>query len=168
MATTFVKIQTVSVGAAGAATIDFTNVPQNYTDLQIVVSLRASVAGANTWVKFNSTSTGYTAKQLFGFSTGNGSTNLTNNAIGPLANESGFTSNTFSNSQMYIFNYASANHKPYSISSVTENNAATSYQNMMAAVWANTAAITNISIVQNDAANFVQYSTATLYGIKSS
>ena len=167
MANTFDKIQTVTVGSGGAATIDFTSIPQTYTDLKILVSLRASVAGANSWVKFNSISTGYTGKQLYGYATGNGSSTLTNNAIGPLANESGFTASIFSNCEMYIPNYTLAIYKAYVMNSVTENNATTAYVNLMGGTWANTAAITNISIVQNDGANFVQYSTATLYGIKN-
>ena len=167
MVNTFIKIQTVTVGAGGAATIDFTSIPQIYTDLVLVASLRRDTAGGNTWVKFNSTSTGFTAKQIFGYGTGFGSSNLTNDSQGPLANESGFTASVFSNCEMYMPNYTSSNNKSSSITSVTENNAATSYHNMMAGLWANTAAITSMSIVPNSG-NLVQYSTATLYGIKSS
>ena len=167
MANTFVKIQTVTVGSGGAATIDFTSIPQTFIDLLLVASLRRDTAGGNTWVKFNSTSTNYGALQVFAFGTGFGSSVLTNDSQGPLASESGFTANVFSNCEMYMPNYTSNNYKSSFINSVTENNAATSYHNIMTGLWSNTAAITSMSIVPNSG-NLVQYSTATLYGIKSS
>ena len=167
MANTFVKIQTVTVGVAGASTIDFTSIPQTYTDLYCCVSLRVTVSAANTWIKFNSSSTGYTGRQLYGTGSAVGSSSDTNANIGPLSNDSGFTASVFSNSEFYLPNYTSSNYKSYSINSVSENNASTAYQNLMSGLWANTAAITSISIVPASG-SFVQYSTATLYGIKSS
>jgi hypothetical protein len=167
MANTFVKIQTVTVGSGGAATIDFNSIPQTYTDLVLVASLRRNTTGGNTWVKFNSISTAYTAKQLYGYGTGTGSSTLTNDSQGPLASESGFTASIFSNCEMYMPNYTSSNYKTSSINSVTENNATTSYQNLMGGLWSNTAAITSMSIVPTTG-NIVEFSTATLYGIKSS
>lgn len=167
MPNTFIKIQTVTVGAGSATSVDFTSIPQTYKDIFCVVSFRTSVSNSNTWVKFNGISTGYTGKQIYGTGAITGSASLTNSDIGPLSNDSGFTANVFSNSEFYISNYTSANNKSYSITSVSENNAATAYQNMMDGLWSNTAAITSISIVPSSG-SFVQYSTATLYGIKSS
>ena len=46
MANTFKKIQTVTVGSGGAASIDFTSIPQTYTDLKIVLSARTNRANA--------------------------------------------------------------------------------------------------------------------------
>jgi len=37
MANTLKKIQTVTVGSGGAASIEFTSIPQTYTDLKLVV-----------------------------------------------------------------------------------------------------------------------------------
>jgi hypothetical protein len=44
MANTMVKIQTITVGASPAASIEFTNIPQTFTDLKIVASIRCNVA----------------------------------------------------------------------------------------------------------------------------
>jgi hypothetical protein len=35
MANTMVKIQTITVGASGSASIEFSNIPQTFTDLKI-------------------------------------------------------------------------------------------------------------------------------------
>ena len=68
MPDTFVKIATVTVGAGGAASIEFTSIPSTYTDLQVLVSTRASNASIinNQRWTFNSSSTGYSYKELYG------------------------------------------------------------------------------------------------------
>jgi len=66
-------IQTVTVGSGGASSIDFTSIPQNFTDLQIVISARSTLTGTNyedVGIKFNSSSSGYTERQIYA----NGST----------------------------------------------------------------------------------------------
>ena len=77
------------------------------------------------------------------------------------------TANTFANVSIYIPNYTSANYKSVSIDAVTENNATTAYAFLSAGLWSNTAAITSATIT-NSSGNYVQYSTAYLYGIKNS
>jgi hypothetical protein len=67
---------------------------------------------------------------------------------------------------IYIPNYAGSSNKSVSIDSVTENNATGAYSGLTAALFASTAAITSFGI--STGSNFVQYSTATLYGIKNS
>ena len=44
MPTTFTKIASVSVGAGGASSIDFTSIPSTYTDLVVKVSYRTTDA----------------------------------------------------------------------------------------------------------------------------
>ena len=51
MAKVFKALSTVTVGAGGAASIDFTSIPSTYTDLQILCSLKTSYSGAQ-WVKY--------------------------------------------------------------------------------------------------------------------
>jgi hypothetical protein len=80
------------------------------------------------------------------------------------------TANTFGNIQAYIPNYAGSNNKSLSCDGVTETNATSGTNRLLslsASLWANSAAITSINLTPQ-AGNFVQYSTATLYGIKSS
>jgi hypothetical protein len=164
---TFIKIASVTVGSGGASSIDFNSIPSTYTDLVVYFSGR--VQSGSAWYGrfyFNGSSTGYTRRSL----AGDGSTTFSgsySNDYTLVANEGTYTSNTFSNFSAYIPNYAGSTNKSFSIDGVTENNATISYAIMYAGLWSNTAAINQITLVP-DTLNFVQYSTATLYGIKSS
>lgn len=170
MATTFVKIQTVTVGSGGAANIDFTSIPQTFTDLKIVLSGRATSTNATLIIYFNNdtTAANYTFRNI---NTVNGSTAVSNSATQPwissAVNDSGFTASVFASSEIYIPNYTSANNKSFSADSVNENNAATTNMALNANIWSNTSAITRITL-DPFGGDFAQYSTATLYGIKSS
>lgn len=166
-------IQTVTVGAGGAASIDFTSIPQTYTDLVIVYSLRTAQAGTyvdGLGVRFNGDSgNNYPFTQLFGTgSSGTGTSGGTVSFIyGRPINGSTSTANTFGNGQIYIPNYTSSNSKSVSVDSVTEGNTTGSDQGFVAHRWTGTAAITSISMFDFNGSNLVQYSSATLYGISN-
>jgi hypothetical protein len=77
------------------------------------------------------------------------------------------TAFTFGNSEAYIPNYTSSNNKSVSIDTVVENNSSTvNIVALNAGLWSNTTAISLISIVPGSG-SWVQYSTATLYGVKA-
>jgi len=169
MANTFVKIATVTVGAGGSAAMDFTSIPSTYTDLIIKMSARVSTGGANnddTTLKFNNSAASFTGR----FLAGTGSTTASStwgSGWGGYANGSASTASTFANTELYIPNYAGSANKSFSIDAVTENNATQSYTNLTAELWSNTAAINQVTITAGSGV-FVQYSTATLYGISKS
>lgn len=170
MANTFELISSVTVGAGGASSIDFTSIPSTYTDLILKVSARGTTNGGALFVRFNGSSTGYSAKQLYGSGSavgsgagGGGTTYLDGGIIGQSTN----TANTFSNQELYIPNYAGSNNKSVSVDSVNENNATEAYAIFNADLWSNTAAITSISLTPQNGVTFVQYSTAYLYGVKN-
>jgi hypothetical protein len=170
MANTFVKIQTVTVGSGGAATIDFTSIPQTYTDLKIVLSARTNRASSVSdflSITFNGSTTNRSGRELYGTGTSVGSITL---AIlgGGLIVGSTATASVFGSTEIYIPDYTSAKNKSLNVDSVSENNGSEAYQDLLVNLWSNTAAITSISIFSNNSASFVQYTTATLYGIKSS
>ena len=170
MANTYIAIATVEVGAGGAANIEFTSIPQTYTDLIIKLSLRDSYNSSRgaLYVTFNSNTSSYSWREL---RDNDGSAQSTNasaqssldagRGVGDTA-----TANTFSSTEIYIPNYASNNNKSVSIDNVTENNNTIYYSNLTAGLWANSAAITSIKIEPSQ--GWLQYSTATLYGIKNS
>jgi hypothetical protein len=166
MANTFKKIQTVTVGSGGASSIDFTSIPQTFTDLKIVLSARTDRAATQDGllVKLNGSTTSFTYRNLIGdgsaASSASGSTATALRATGATA-----TASVFSNGEYYLPNYTSANNKSYSTDNVLENNATATTLNLYAGLWSNTSAVTSISIVSENSANFVQYTTATLYGV---
>jgi len=169
MANTFIKIQTVTVGSGGASAIDFTSIPQTYTDLRLVVSSRSTGTGVSTRyvaVSFNSNTSNYSYRRVYGNGSSTGSDNGSLRIIGTIPGSTA-TASVFGSLQLYVPNYTSANNKSYSCDSVEENNATGAEQDLIAGLWSNTSAITSISLT-SDVGNFAEYSTATLYGIKSS
>ncbi len=166
MPNTFTLISAVTVGSGGAAEIEFASIPQTYTDLLIFYSARDNQSGStgnDNGIKFNGSSSSFTGRRLLG----NGAS-ASSDTVAPYAGSStsgGVTASTFCNNYIYIPNYTGSTNKSYSVDSVTENNATTAYQILYAGLWSNTAAITSVTIVRPSTFNFVQYSTAYLYGI---
>jgi hypothetical protein len=175
MANTFIKLSTVTVGASGAATIDFTSIPQTFTDLKLVTCLRNNNASPRTQIRvtFNSSTSNYSGKILRGYdnTTADSTTTSTSYFDAWRIPAATATTSVFSNDEIYIPNYTSSNYKSFSSDNVSETNVSsgtTNYMSLNAGLWSNTAAITSISLTSDNATNFSQYSTATLYGIKSS
>ena len=174
MANTYTLISSSTVGAGGASSIDFTSIPSTYTDLLVKVSPRTDrTAFATDYLKitFNGSTTGYSGRQLAG--TGTSASSGTFSGIGAdqyagEINAPTSTSSTFSNVEIYIPNYAGSTNKSYSVDSAMENNATSGYLTLDAGLWSNTSAITSIKLQPGVGTNFVQYSTAYLYGIKNS
>jgi hypothetical protein len=150
------------------ASVTFANIPQTgYTDLKIVVSARGTVGGAwnDVTAKFNSSTTGYTQRYVYGTgsaaasNTGGYSAGYAGHATG-----SGTTASTFGNFEVYIPNYTGSNNKSFSFDSVTENNATSALTMLGASLWSNTSAITSI-LLELPGGSFVSGSTFSLYGI---
>jgi hypothetical protein len=164
---TMTLIETKTLGTAAAA-IEFTSIPQTYTDLYLVVSARWSNDLGSAGFRFNGSSTGYSWRRLVGngstASSGSGTANT--GLAGDFVNNSD-TANTFANNSLYIPNYTSSTTKSVSVDSVRENNATTSFQQIIANLWDNNAAITTITLLgyNNGTANIVAGSTVSLYGI---
>jgi hypothetical protein len=168
---TFVKIASVTVGSGGASSIDFTSIPSTYTDLCLKLSARSDRAstGDTLFLKFNSTSSTYTYQRIYAFGSTVGASNSTSaGLIAGVVTANSNTSNTFSNIETYIPNYLSGNQKSISLDGVAESNTTSdNWLNFVAGLWSGTSAITSIGLTC-DVGSFMQYSTATLYGIKSS
>ena len=177
---TMTKLATATVGVGGVASVTFSNIPQNYTDLVIVTSIRSSTTGSagagyqeRLNIYFNGTTADYSERWIQaegGTSTGSG-TNYFNssgsNGLAGTAVPSDWTANTFNNNQIYILNYSSNNFKSFSIDGVAENNGSFGSLMLAAGLWSNPAAITSISISLRNTPNMVQYSTVSLYGVKN-
>ena len=170
MATTYTLISSVTVGSGGAATMDFTSIPQTYTDLKIVISARnTSTSGVESQILLTVNGNGSNGswKLLYG----NGSGVFQGSGSGYLqpahAPSATTTTNTFSNAEIYFPNYTSTSkYKSFSSDFAVENNASSSLIGMYANLWSSNSAITQLTLTSN-VSNFVQYSTAYLYGISN-
>jgi hypothetical protein len=157
-------IEQVVVGSGGAASIEFTAISGDYTDLVVLVSGRGTsnegVGGAVYNVRFNGSSVNYSGRRL----AGNGSSAFSSADFFLPMSANDYTANTFGNSQIYIPNYRSAVAKSWSGDSVGENNASNALQYIVAGLWNDTSAIISIQLIPN-IGNFAQHSSASLYGI---
>ena len=164
MADTYTLISSVTVGAGGAASIDFTSIPGTYTDLLLRISARTTNANFydSMGISFNNTGTGVTFKRL----QGNGQVTSSGTTMGNALVGDTATASTFGNQDIYITNYAGSNYKSFSMDSVGENNATGAIAILDAGLWSDTTAINRITITCGN--SFKQYSTAYLYGIKNS
>ena len=169
MANTFEAIATVTVGSGGAANIDFTSITSTYTDLILKMSQRGTEASVynSLRMRFNNDTTdaNYSHRYIRGSGSAASSSNSSASAYIGEGNGANSTASTFSNFEFYIPNYAGSNKKSMSIDSVSENNGTEAYAYFTARLWQGTAAINQIT-VSPVTGTFVQYSTATLYGIK--
>ena len=161
-------IQTITL-ASTAAGVSFSSIPQSFTDLLILASVRSLRTGNNLeylGLIINNTYSGYSTRAL----EGNGSTarsfteaSYRNIGLTPTASA---TANTFGNSQIYIPNYTSSVNKTASGDSVTENNATEAYQSMNAFTQTITEAVTRVELDSaSSGAGFAIGSTFSLYGI---
>ena len=164
---TFTLIASSTVGSGGAANITFSSIPSTFTDLIIKLSARSSdsATSAGVVMQFNGSSSSLTYRLLEGDGSTAASYNGTTGRIG-VTDAATSTASTFGSLEVYIPNYAGSTNKSSSTDSVQETNGTTAYADLSANLWSNTAAITSIALTLQ-AGNFVQHSTAYLYGVKN-
>jgi hypothetical protein len=160
-----IETKTLTVAAAS---IEFTSIPQTFTDLVLLLSLRDTGTNStfrvhSTFLSFNTLTTNFSARTLLGTGSGAGQTNTTARFAG-WHPDAGSTSNTFGNISLHIPNYAGATNKSYSVDAVTENNETTAYLAIIAGLWSNTAAITGVTLT-TQGVTYAIGSTVSLYGV---
>ena len=177
MTTSMTLIASVTVGGAGSSNINFSSIPNTYTDLLLVFSLRTNNAANtnNSRIGFNSAGSGFSSKLVTGNSTAASSTNGISNAYytdSIWSNGDNATGGVWGSGQIYIPNYkATSMQKSFSIDSVTENNLGTTgavATGMAAGLFADTSAINYIEMFPSSSGAFNASSTVYLYGIKNS
>jgi hypothetical protein len=152
--------------SSAQAEIEFTSIPQTFTDLVLVLSLRTTTgtAWSDGKLEFNGVTTGYTARTLYG----NGSTvptPLSETVLNIRVSSNANTANTFGNQMIYIPNYTGSAQKSVSIDQVTENNATQALQALYAGQSDITSAISSLKVTATSGTSYAINSSATLYGI---
>ena len=173
MPNTFTLIASSTVGSGGAANIEFTSIPSTYTDLCVKFSIRTDDATAQGYFNVQLNSTDGSCRTLYGTGAVAGSDNQGSKVYG-YANSANMTASTFANCELYVPNYTSSNAKSVSLDSVSETNATAAQLSLVAGLYSSvTSAVTSVKILAANSSlvnnkNFVQYSTAYLYGIVKS
>ena len=152
------KISTVTVSSP-VSSIDFTSIPQTYQDLVLKVSVESA---SSPLIYFNNATTSYSFMVLRG--TGSAAQGLTNVAYAGTTNWIMLANGSPSTSDVYIPNYRSSNNKLAVVDGAYGVNSATAYITFLAGIWANTAAITTLSI-GSYLVPLLANTTATLYGV---
>jgi len=174
MPNTFTQIGTAQVaGSGGVASLVFSTIPNTYTDLVIYLSLRNAnqVTGGiqRCRVQINSITTGYDNRLLFALAVGTPTAGtLTDQISAHYSNGTDATSGYWSNSTVYISNYANSLNKTFSVESVADsNNNNQGIMSLAGGILSNTAVITSLTVTQADGQNFLEHSTAYLYGVSN-
>jgi hypothetical protein len=148
--------------ATAAASIEFTSIPQDGTDLYLTVSSRTTGAGPDCFIRPNGSSSNLSGRRLRGNGVNAATATETSAYVENCVSTD--TASTFSNNSVYFPNYTSSAFKSMSIDAIRENNATDARQAIFAALWSDTAAITSITIVPSST-NFDVGSTFSLYKI---
>ena len=172
MANTHTLIQTITVGSGSTTEITFSSIPQTYTDLKFVLSLR-DATGLNIDQGFRINGDGssvYSWKRMLGNGTGTQTSSGTNTrAFYTVVNGTSSTASTFTSIEVYFPNYTSGNQKVWNSITCQEQNTATNYVGFYAGQIALTGAITSVSFYPEPTGSnsFAQYASVSLYGIKN-
>jgi len=169
----------VANGSTSAYT--FSNIPQNYTALQIRCVARSSSATQydNVGITFNtdtSTSANYYGHQYYGGPStgalgvgGSGGTSYTTPFYGPVTSAATLPANTYGHGVVDIYDYSLNNKfKSFKCSTGVDGTTGTGvgYYIFRSGIWNNTAAITAVNLYSQNAANWVAGTTFALYGMK--
>ncbi len=169
MPNTMKQIGSVTVGSGGTTQINFTSIPQTYTDLRVELSGRGDGYNANDlYVLFNTSTSNYSGRYFMKDSSDPtivSSTSATSKIICGFIPASQATANTWGSATIYVPNYTTSNYKTTNAEASTENNGVIQWIMVSGGMWSDTAAITTLSLNLNGG-TFLQNTTAYLYGIK--
>ncbi len=167
------SIQTVDVGAGGAATVEFTSIPQTYKHLQLrfIARTNRGVAADNVHLTFNGDNESTTNYGYHLFS-GNGATAsagagsnfgyiLSGTAAGDFQ-----ASNIFGFGVVDIFDYANTNKNRVTRSLGGYDANGSGIIRLNSGLYRSTTAVTSIKLWAESGFVHTQYSSFALYGIK--
>jgi len=165
MASTYEPIATTTLSSA-ASSIDFTSIPNTYTDLKIILVGKYTDAGEQLSMRFNGiTTTTYSRTYLSGNGTAASSgQNSTASSIYLSPGAGTGAANELSFTNIDIFSYAGSTYKTILASDSKDSNGS-GWQANYVGLWRSTSAITSVKLYP--ANTFASGTIATLYGIKA-
>jgi hypothetical protein len=167
MPSTYTPIASTTTTTASSA-ITFSGISGTYTDLVLIMSIRANSTPTSfgTGVRFNS-DTGTNYSRVVAYGTGSATASFTSSNQSRIFFSAGPTAaSTFNVIRLNIMNYSnSTTYKTV----IARNDDSSDVTSMTAALWRNTNAITSVTITPFDdnATGFAIGCTFTLYGIKA-
>lgn len=148
------------------ASIEFTSIPQDGTDLVLLTTERTNNTGEiATLISFNDSTTGFTVRRILGGGSGSAESSAFTTGLFSGAQGTNTSSTIFASTTCYIPNYTASTIKGYSSDHVTEANGTTAYQVIFAGLWNSSAAITKITLTPTAGSSYVAGTTASLYKI---
>lgn len=164
MPATFEPIATTTLGSS-ATNIEFTSIPNTYTDLRI--RLVGTGSGDSTYVRFNGdTATNYSNTNLYGQGTVAASARDTSQAFINISDGSSTMFTTPCFFTLDIFSYAGSTNKTV-LSTFSNDNNGSGEVNRAVGLWRSTSAITTVRLYMSGTGTFSTGTTATLFGIKA-
>jgi hypothetical protein len=169
MAPTY-KLIASATSNGSVALINFTSIPQTYTDLVVRISARNTSGNVSNslGMKPNGSATNDSSTWLSGNGSTASSSRSTNDYNVGRITGGGATADTFGSVEIYIPNYTANANKPMSAFGVAETNAAAVEMRINALLYSNTAALTSLEINTDGVNDFASGSNFFLYGIKNS
>jgi|688.fasta_scaffold302102_1 hypothetical protein len=157
---------------SSAASVTFSSIPADYTDLVVRFSGRSNLSNTQDDLKltFNGSTSTYSGINVQGNGSAAASNTLTGYAYLYMRNvfdAATATANTFSSVEIYIPNYTSSVAKPFNITAMQENNTTAAQMATQACLWSGTSAITSMTIAPVDGTAIVSGSSFYLYGISN-
>jgi hypothetical protein len=163
------KLISSYTATGNVASITFSSIPQTYTDLVIVHSLRSTRTDgmADLVTEVNGDTSSLSRRRMYG----DGSPSNTATDTGQLlGNSNKFAANIYSNCRLYFLNYTrTGNPKHFQSDGVVESIATGGEvsKSLLHTFWNSNSAITQLRIFDSTGNSFIQYSTAYLYGISN-
>jgi hypothetical protein len=174
MATTHTLIAKHTFSSSTITSISFTNIPQTYTDLRVVFSVRgmSTSNGGNVdsvvCTPYNNSTAGTRAHSLSLYSSGATTATDTTNR-GGFTNSLNSTANGFSCNEINIPNYTSSVYKAFEYTGTQGMNVTSnSYLGFTGVLWNMSTAINRLDFSFESAGAFAANSTIYLYGISAS
>lgn len=170
VASSYESIATITVGAGGSASIDFTSIPSTFTHLQlrgIVKNTAASTSVSSGYFRLNNdTGANYATHYLNGSGSAVGAGGIASQTSAYSLTDIGANATSvFGGFVMDILDYKNTS-KYKTVRSLTGvDNNGSGYLQIFSGLWMSTSAVDRVTLIPGSN-NFAQYSTVALYGIK--